>query len=591
MKQFQFEIYDLSTLENDFKSLEEYVSENKKSTLLFHVYSGLNNEEKVLGVRDFLNVRFPSCHIAGCLSNGEIFEGHLTDPEIVVTAWIFEESLCVVKKYALEAGREETVGEMIIRDSKGAFLKGIELLTVKGEEYLNKLLDVLDGLDENVKVFGGASMGHDAVHDGGFVFSEEGEVCRNGITAVFYYGKRLHIDLEISLGWQPLGRELTITKIIGKSLEGIDNRPATEIYSHYLGLEFDEDFYKNVVEFPLILKRNGIWILREPFNENSDGGISLVSELFEGEKVRIAYADPENIVAETDKACHKIREFGPEVIMLYSCTARKNFWSYFINKEMEPFARMAPTSGFFSGGEVIRIGRKNIEQNVCLVAAGFREGERKISALTEVHVDKSMLHGQLSILRRLATFARATTEELENANRKLREYAVIDELTKVFNRRELERRLMETLRNSIEFGNDASFIMLDIDYFKKINDRYGHASGDVVLREVSEILKDHAQICGNEYGDAAVGRFGGEEFIIVLPGISKDRAVDIAESIRSDIEQHKFPESIKVTASLGVTSINDADRNMRDIISVSKRVDRALYKAKNDGRNCVRVEI
>ena len=538
---------------------------------------------------DYLKKSFPESHIAGCLSNGEIYEGHLTDPETVITAWVFDSAQIKVKLYPLELDKERETAGHIMEDSQGDNLKGVELITVKKDEYYHRVLNGLERLDERVMVFGGASMGHDSIHDDGFSYTESGDVCRHGVIAVFYYGADLHIELQKSLGWQPLGKELTVTEIKGKILTGIDNKSATEIYRHYLGVDLDENFYKNVIEFPLMLEREGIELMREPFNPQKNGGIALVSDLFEGEKVRIAYGDPENIVAETDKACQGMRNFSPEAIMLYSCTARKSFWSYFVNKEMEPFQLLAGTSGFFSGGEVMRSGKRIFEHNITLVAVGFREGAC-VNPPAEVHVDKEMLHGQLSILQRIATFARATTRELEAANRKLKEYAITDELTKVFNRRELERRLVETLHLAVVNGNDASFIMLDIDYFKSVNDNYGHSTGDNVLRDVSEILREHAAICSTEYGDASVGRYGGEEFVIVLPGVNAEAAYNLAEGIRSDIENHLFTGSIHLTASIGITSVNERDRGNYDAMAISKRVDAALYEAKNSGRNCIRVD-
>ncbi|XME02533.1 diguanylate cyclase [Lachnospiraceae bacterium C1.1] len=590
MKQFQFEVFDLNKLEEQFGELTEYLNSHERSALLFHIYTGINDEEKILSLRDYLKEKYIGSHIVGCLSNGEIFEGHLTDPEMVVTAWVFETTRVKVKNYALPLDGEEETAKKIIKDSEADDLKGIELLLVKGTAYHYKLLLALEELDESVKIFGGASKGHSMDDEFGCSFSDEGSVIRDAVTVVFYYGSELNIDLQYSLGWQALGHELTVTGLKNKTLEKLDNITATEVYSHYLGIKMDENFFLNVIEFPLILKRDGITLLREPFNETAANGVRMVSDLFEGEKVRIAYADPENIVAETDKACQRTSDFAPEAIMIFSCAARKHFWSYFVNKEMEPFQKLAGCSGFFSGGEIIRIGRKVIEQNVCLVAVGIREGEKKNLPKEEVHVDKSMLHGQLSILRRLATFARATTEELERANEKLREYAIIDELTKVYNRRELERKLIETLYHAVQNETPASFIMLDIDFFKGINDRYGHDTGDIVLRKVAGILKSHAGSLRTPEGDAVVGRFGGEEFIIILPGKNISEAKEVAESIRMDIAEYEFPKKIRVTASLGVTSVNEEDRKRRDSMTISKRVDEALYTAKNDGRNCVRIK-
>ena len=124
--------------------------------------------------------------------------------------------------------------------------------------------------------------------------------------------------------------------------------------------------------------------------------------------------------------------------------------------------------------------------------------------------------------------------------------------------------------------------MIDIDYFKKINDTYGHDTGDIVLKKIAQILKD------NTKGSDIVSRFGGEEFCIALKNVSNEAAVRFFSKLRSSIAKEKVVmdnKQISFTASIGVSFRDDKD-NIEDIL---KEADEALYRAKNGGRN--RVEI
>ncbi len=130
--------------------------------------------------------------------------------------------------------------------------------------------------------------------------------------------------------------------------------------------------------------------------------------------------------------------------------------------------------------------------------------------------------------------------------------------------------------------SDTNFavIMLDIDHFKKINDNYGHLTGDYILKEVADIVH-------HEVRDSDIfARVGGEEFIVLLPQTKLNGALKTAQKIRKSIEEYEFSfkgESIHVTLSLGITSTTSKDT----YFSVLDRVDKALYKAKKDGRNRV----
>lgn len=161
--------------------------------------------------------------------------------------------------------------------------------------------------------------------------------------------------------------------------------------------------------------------------------------------------------------------------------------------------------------------------------------------------------------------------------------ALKDELTGVYNKRYINERLPVDLLTAALSGQSLSVIMADIDFFKKVNDNYGHLTGDYVLKSFAETLSQ----CVKRDSDW-VARFGGEEFLICLPGASLGKAVEIAEYMRKSIEKKEIPcgtQTIKITSSFGVCCMIPAHHNnFEDLIECA---DRKLYTAKNNGRNRV----
>ncbi|WP_148216705.1 transporter substrate-binding domain-containing diguanylate cyclase [Arcobacter nitrofigilis] len=168
-------------------------------------------------------------------------------------------------------------------------------------------------------------------------------------------------------------------------------------------------------------------------------------------------------------------------------------------------------------------------------------------------------------------------KDIEVKNKELEKLAITDKLTNLYNRRKLDELLQHELNRSERFNHTFGIAILDIDYFKKVNDTFGHQAGDKVLIELSNILKTHIRTTD------FVGRFGGEEFVIICPESQKDGVYNLMESIRLDIENYTFKDIGKITTSFGVTLSKENDTSE----SLLKRADIALYEAKSLGRNRV----
>lgn len=178
------------------------------------------------------------------------------------------------------------------------------------------------------------------------------------------------------------------------------------------------------------------------------------------------------------------------------------------------------------------------------------------------------------------TMLNKTLKDLAQANR-------IDGLTQIFNRKHWEECLEKEFSRARRYQHGLALIMFDLDHFKRLNDTYGHLGGDQVLIETAKVITPLLRL-----GDL-FGRYGGEEFAIILPNTDKTGALDVAERIRIAISKNviNFQESeVQVTASVGVAVIEESDSRYEDLIS---NADHALYDAKASGRNivCVKNEL
>lgn len=169
------------------------------------------------------------------------------------------------------------------------------------------------------------------------------------------------------------------------------------------------------------------------------------------------------------------------------------------------------------------------------------------------------------------------TEELKEKNKILKTLAITDDLTGVYNRHFLNDKIKMKMDQADLEHRPISMIIVDLDYFKKVNDTYGHPVGDEVLKSTGNLLKQMIR-----YSDMIV-RLGGEEFVIILPNTTVDGAYNIAERIRRKIEQYDYPVAGRLTASLGVAQKKQSE----SFESWYERTDSALYEAKESKRNCV----
>lgn len=197
-----------------------------------------------------------------------------------------------------------------------------------------------------------------------------------------------------------------------------------------------------------------------------------------------------------------------------------------------------------------------------------------------------LIQEEVDYLEQLAAQT-ATTINRANVYSEILKHATLDALTGFYNRRQMEERIKQEISSAKRKHTPLCAIMIDIDYFKRVNDTYGHAAGDFILKTVSKIMRSQLR----EYDIAA--RYGGEEFAIILPFTEQPEAVMVAERLRKAVENKVIDiekvnskndtKTIKITISLGVYRFKESDKAADLLINA----DRALYEAKETGRNQV----
>ncbi|MFB6264283.1 MAG: diguanylate cyclase, partial [Bradymonadaceae bacterium] len=222
-------------------------------------------------------------------------------------------------------------------------------------------------------------------------------------------------------------------------------------------------------------------------------------------------------------------------------------------------------------------------QEVAGRCAPWSETDRAVADACRKLFSRLTLETQYAQLQTLNEQLEVINERNRELVERLDQVARTDDLTGLPNRRELNRRVREEVDRAERYQSALSFILLDIDHFKSINDERGHRAGDRVLEEVGSLLD------GETRGPDLPARYGGEEFAVLLPNTELDEAVELAERLLEALRSHRFElddDSISVTCSAGVSSLRAGD----DAEALIGRADEAMYRAKDAGRDRVESE-
>jgi len=547
---------------SNYSSLEKFISLNaiaEYKNVLIQIFSGLIDEKASVKLATSIKKLLPSSNIIGATTSGEICLGKIYEESIVISFTVFETTSVKSRMYDLneQPNIKSTINELVTPDTKAIIIFSDGLKSNTAE-----LIKDIYSLRPDIVIAGGRA-GDNFLFEKTYVFNEK-SYTQKGYVVVALSGEDLLVNSDYILNWTPIGKDMIVTKAKGNILYELDGLPIYDVYKKYLGEDVIDDFPKSSFEFPLIIKKNHILIARDPLLKTDDNALMFAGDFEEGDVVSFSFGNIEDIEDEATEYFNKFKTIPAESIFVYSCAARKSLMGDKLEDEINILESLAQTSGFFTYGEYFHT--LNIAETLNVTTTFLALSESPFISQRDLKKHESK---EYDVVKKVLThLIKVTTKELEHISNH-------DILTSLYNRAAYIKKLGVMIRSAERYDESFGLIMLDIDHFKLINDNYGHLVGDEILKSLATIFQKSVR------EDDLVARWGGEEFIIIARYATVKDLEKLVLKLQKTISKYSFHPVPRVTLSFGLCVYMKGD----DEDSIFKRVDNAMYTAKQNGRD------
>jgi diguanylate cyclase (GGDEF)-like protein len=575
-----------NTYYEDEYGLKKFVEEHyntlfdKKSTVLVQVFSGLCEKDFLKGLSKEIREMVPHVYIMGTTTAGEIMNGQVSGLKTVLSFSVFQHTNICSAFLEKDDQSDFQLGQIMASKFTSKIAKVVILFATGLTINATELLQGFQSINPTMPVAGG-NAGDNSLMRQSFVFSNT-EITDCGVIGVVLESEQLHVSCHWHLGWQPIGKEMTITEAKNLRIYTIDNMPAYQAYQKYLGLE-DIGNFQNATEYPLVMNRHGVTMARVPFASYEDGSIGFLADINEGEKVRFSYGHVGTILEKIENLCQEIMQQPAEGIFVYTCTSRRGFLQVASEIETDPLQKIAPTAGFFTYGEFFHVADTNQLLNATMTILVLSESEKvdrpDLRGLTlrrykSNHRDEPKLDNvagrNIGVLNALTNLVNNVTDELVNANEKLKYISLHDVMTGLNNRAFFEQ---EMKRFDAYIGS-VGIIICDIDGLKLINDLLGHSFGDRIICMAAESLTEACR------PNDSISRIGGDEFAILVPDADECLLEKICSRITNTPSSSK-PSGPKEVLHLSVGFALMGQHGTKNMFEAFKLADLNMYRKKS----------
>jgi len=534
------------TNHEDLASFLETLLPHKHKAILVQLFSGVMDKPLLQSILDVLAINLPDAMLIGATTAGEIMDGVMSSSQIILSFSLFDATE-ISTYYFPQSDFEHGVraGQQILTDRTKVCIAFSEGLKSDSESFL----DGFTSVRSDVMIAGG-NAGDDLTFTRTYVMKEH-SIYDDGIVIAVLDSDVLVANNAYSLSWTPVGKSMTITKAEKNVIFEIDNRPVRELYSHYLGAETVEYIPASAIEFPLIKVEENVAIARSMIAQSEDGGFIYAGHFHNGDQVRFAIGNVEEVLNHAVDIQASIASFPAEATYIYSCSVRKLFLQEQLNYEFGLINEISPCVGFFTYGEFFHSHTENQLLNITTTTLSLSESQHNITSVEPTN--KNVYHH--SMLKSLTHLVNITQEELDlNISDLMNKKQTIerqlrDELTGVKNRTALFSDMEATQGTMI-------LAVFNIDLFSNINDYYGYEMGDRLLRIFAQKL---AEIVGHD----RIYRISGDEFAIICGQklLLHESRVRILNTVKL-LEEHRFSlegYEISLDISVGVASASHSN--------------------------------
>ncbi|WED24816.1 diguanylate cyclase [Vibrio sp. JC009] len=575
---------------SDLQQAEEIIDLAVPERNLIQIFTSIMDTDVIDCLLSELTRRFPKVPIIGTSTAGEISGSKSTQEAIIINVVNFESSYA--SSYLLpecdsfeDAGND--MGRILGKQKIKVVLVFYSGLSILREANSETFVRALQKQIPQVTIAGGLS-GKIANTGKTFAFTDNG-ISEKGIAFAAIGGKKLEALNTFSLSWAPIGKRFLITKAEGNRIYEIDGRTPLDLYQHYLGETPSIAEPLSAIEFPLMRDKKGMQVTTSPHTVHEDGSFEYLREYSQGEILRFGICHIGIVAEDARKTYEKLYDFKPQVNFVYSCAARKSVLQQDTVVELHPLNSLCPTSGFYAYGEYYsdtKASRARLLSHsistLSLKECGCNTGDACPEYKINRHFER-IESTRFKKMRTLHRFLKTSGDEIDSLIEQLASQANMDALTQLGNRRFFDERFSEELDKLNRGGPSLSLMLIDVDFFKLYNDKYGHVAGDSCLARVAQAL---AQIAKNH--DCIAARYGGEEFAMILPETAQVSAFRVAKHINQEIEDLNIDHDCStitdhITVSIGSLTIEKTTGlSSREILH---HCDEHLYKAKQQGRN------
>jgi len=372
MKQLSKNIDNINQLSAILSSVEIRKTADSALSILVHIYTAFTDEVWLQAIAQKIKLSYPSAHIIGATTCGEILNGETVLEQTIINFSFFESTQIHPFVMPIIAGEELAIGQHLRHcvDNLGDTVPAILLLTTPLTTNANAVAKGLTTLTPSFHIFGGGA-GDYALKTNYIMYGST--VYAAAVIVIAFQGSDLQVEKSSFLGWRTMSNEMTITQASGTTIHTIDGRPAFEIYRHYFNIKNDAQFFSNALGFPFLINRNGQLIALVPVAIGLNNSLEFISDVYEGEKLSIGFMDTELIQKNLTEVQSKMLMFQPESLWIYSCGCRRWALRDDIKSETKAFEKIAPTAGFYTVGEFCNQDAALPQLNLAFVIVGMRE--------------------------------------------------------------------------------------------------------------------------------------------------------------------------------------------------------------------------
>lgn len=582
MKNRIFSFRDDTSFEKELKDFASWHKDHGSPSLYFQIYSSILSEKALEPVWSTIERVFPGVPWVGNSTSGNIVDCEVAG-KITVSAFYFEipTTRLMVRQYDFQKESVIDIAKQVVSETKAnPWIKAVEMYHCISPFSTTAFCDGLSELNPDIQVFGGIVCSPDITSSDSCVFSSAGGYSTSSILILFFGGEDFHVDVHKISGWKPIGRNFHVTRSEGNVIYELGGVPAYEVYRRYLNIKNDNNFFYNALEFPMLYEHNGISIVRAPASSNPDGSLTMSSDVEEGSIVRLSYGEPQLILDSIKDESATYEAFAPEVLHIFSCAARKAFWSqYEPTYEIMPFRNLAKSTGFFSHGEFLRERNCLNQHNITLVIAAMREGEAGKKKCSKTDLPHSPVSTRQPLAARMATFIRETSFELEQINSQLRvmnehlqDMATTDSLTGLENRLSFDGAL-NSIRQNVSDSENWTMFLMDVNGLKYANDTFGHQAGDMLIKGAADVIKGTFSPEGHCY------RIGGDEFAVIIK-TSLESMFLLQRKLHKLIEEHNKDALYHLSIAVGGSRLYSDTGARKSISDWKMESDLNMYRDK-----------